>query len=232
MSPIAKCESIFKEFAECSVLELADMAHGLISPVILGMCKPTTSKLTQSTSGGEFSLAEELFNIEPSIQRQQSFTLSTSLVKVKLRTIRDDCAGKSTMPPPEIVFENDPSNSSDSERFKTKRAHSNSSASDLSPPDDETSSSGFSTVALKNGRSVDFTARSKRRSDNQASTSGGKQSAAQTKRTSFLVDFDDMDTIDFSSASSEENSNEKLNNEDSEDNTESRKPNRVSSWTH
>lgn len=88
ITPVAKCEYIFKEFASYAALELADVAHGLISPVILGMCKPCANRLiSQSNSGAssnDFGLADELFNLEPSAQRQQSCAVSTSLVKVNI----------------------------------------------------------------------------------------------------------------------------------------------------
>ncbi len=53
ISPIAKCEYILRQFAKYSVQELADTAHSLIIPVILGVAKPATFKL--SVSGGSVS---------------------------------------------------------------------------------------------------------------------------------------------------------------------------------
>lgn len=139
VSPIAKCEYIFKEFAECAALELSDMAHGLISPVILGMCKPSANKLiggsASSTGQGhgssEFSLAEELFNLDPSPQRQISCAISTSLVKVKptpttpttISTPSQTVKDNPKMPPPsiktqptDVLIEPDATSSTESER--------------------------------------------------------------------------------------------------------------------
>lgn len=154
VSPVAKCEYIFKEFPECAALELADMAHGLISPVILGMCKPSVNKLlsgqSSGGSGSEYPLADELFNLEPSSQRLNSYLVSTNLVKVKTAVRKEEQVQTVTqclkMPPPPastssstqdvFVVEADgaSSASTESERskqetssLKSKRTHSNSS---------------------------------------------------------------------------------------------------------
>jgi hypothetical protein len=76
------------------------LAHGLFSPVIFGMSKPSLYKISQNTSS-ELLLAEELFNIEPSMQRQQKCLLSNSLVTITNSSQTAKTAtSSSAMPPP------------------------------------------------------------------------------------------------------------------------------------
>lgn len=100
MTPLSKCEYVLRQFAQYAVDELADVANSLIGPVILGLSKPTTFKVSITSGGagvftssnGDFSsssnnnnspLAEEIFNVEPSLLRQFSAAISTSIVCVK-----------------------------------------------------------------------------------------------------------------------------------------------------
>ncbi len=102
VTPLTKCEYVLRQFAPYAVDELADVANALIGPVILGLSKPTTFKVSitsggagssTSSSNGDFSsssnnnnnspLAEEIFNVEPSLLRQFSAAISTSIVCVK-----------------------------------------------------------------------------------------------------------------------------------------------------
>jgi hypothetical protein len=118
VTPLSKCEYVLRQFAEYAVSELADVANSLIGPVIMGVTKPTTFKVSMmsssasgsacsnsnsssSSSNGEFSgsssisssssnngsmtspLAEELFNLEPSLLRQINASISTSIVSVR-----------------------------------------------------------------------------------------------------------------------------------------------------
>jgi hypothetical protein len=108
VSPIAKCEYILKQFSKYSIEELANAAHSLIAPVVLGITKPSTYKLSilssnltgsnntvsfnsNNNNSGEFSssgvngnnansLADELFNLEPPIQRLFTTAISTNLI--------------------------------------------------------------------------------------------------------------------------------------------------------
>ena len=88
ISPIAKCEYVIKQFSEYALDELADAANSLITPVILGVSKPTTYKISMSTQNSStnnefnnnFSLAEELFNLEPPLHRQFASAISTTLI--------------------------------------------------------------------------------------------------------------------------------------------------------
>lgn len=111
ISPIAKCEYILRQFASYAVQELADNAHSIIMPVVLGLSKPSTFKLSGSgaasgatfnnanpssnndylsmgsgsnsglgNTGGQYALAEELFNLEASLHRQISSSISTTLI--------------------------------------------------------------------------------------------------------------------------------------------------------
>ena len=103
VTPLSKCEYVLKHFAEYAVSELADVANSLIGPVILGMSKPTTYKVSitsnaasssgsgsnsndfgtgsnANNSSGSHSLAEELFNLEPTLPRQFASVISTSII--------------------------------------------------------------------------------------------------------------------------------------------------------
>lgn len=106
ISPLAKCEYILRQFAKYSIEELADNAHSLIMPVVLGLTKPSTFKLSaQQTNNGassgsfngntdyvsigsnvnsgtssQYALAEEVFNLESPSQRQFSSSISTTLI--------------------------------------------------------------------------------------------------------------------------------------------------------
>lgn len=111
ISPIAKCEYILRQFASDAVQELADSAHSIIMPVVLGLSKPSTFKLSGSAAGsgntfnnnssgpnsdymsmgsgsnsslgntgGHYALAEEIFNLESSLHRQFTSSISTTLI--------------------------------------------------------------------------------------------------------------------------------------------------------
>ena len=119
VTPIAKCEYILRQFASHAVQELADTAHSLITPVLLGLTKPSTFKLASGSSGGggglastsslntfaaataaansagsgdylplaslgghsgQYALAEEIFNLEASLHRQFTSSVSTTLI--------------------------------------------------------------------------------------------------------------------------------------------------------
>jgi len=116
VTPIAKCEYILRQFASHAVQELADTAHSLIAPVLLGLTKPSTFKLASGSSGGsggggsssslntfaaaansagagdylplaslaghsgQYALAEEIFNLEASLHRQFTSSVSTNLI--------------------------------------------------------------------------------------------------------------------------------------------------------
>lgn len=111
ISPIAKCEYILRQFASYAVQELADNAHSIIMPVVLGLSKPSTFKLSGSgagsgatfnngntassndylsigsgsnsslgNTGGQYALAEEIFNLEASLHRQFTSSISTTLI--------------------------------------------------------------------------------------------------------------------------------------------------------
>ena len=77
-TPLVKCENIFKKFAKISVEELSNIAQSLITPVILGIAKPSTFKAnSQEDNRNERqnyntnnNLVDELLNVEASsIQR-------------------------------------------------------------------------------------------------------------------------------------------------------------------
>lgn len=109
VSPIAKCEYILRQFAKYSVQELADSAHSLIMPVVLGLAKPTMFKLSVQNGsnasassfgsggsgggsssdylaigggcgGNQYALAEEVFNLESPLHRQLTSSISTTLI--------------------------------------------------------------------------------------------------------------------------------------------------------
>lgn len=62
ISPIAKCEYILRQFARHSIQELADNAHSLIMPVVLGITKPSIFKLSAQTSNASGNSSSNTFN--------------------------------------------------------------------------------------------------------------------------------------------------------------------------
>ncbi len=105
ISPIAKCEYILRQFAKYSVQELADSAHSLIMPVVLGVAKPATFKLSSTGSGADYlsvggggfsnqyALAEDVFNVETPMHRQLSSSVSTTLITPVKRPVTPAEAG-------------------------------------------------------------------------------------------------------------------------------------------
>ncbi len=109
ISPIAKCEYVLRQFSRYASEELADVAHSLVAPVILGISKPSTFKISilsanslsasnnvsfnnnTTNSNNETSsslLADELFNLEPPIQRFYSTAISTALILPTPRSLK------------------------------------------------------------------------------------------------------------------------------------------------
>ena len=52
VTPIAKCEYVLRQLPKHAVEELANVAHSLIEPVVLGLTKPSTFKLSVNSSNG------------------------------------------------------------------------------------------------------------------------------------------------------------------------------------
>ena len=218
VSPIAKCEYVFRQFSVQSVEELADAAHALIAPVLLGATKPSTFKLnmncqsnnaatSSSSSASTFSndvswnyhLAEELFNLEPPLHRQFSSAISTTLItapavprhteQTHISTVLND---EDSLAPTADQDSDNHSNSSHSEKslkLKTKTAANSSSSS-------SGSSSDSSSEGNSNDTAITASSASTKRSTAalKHGRSGRRAPAPAPFETLFARDADDSST--------------------------------------